>query len=59
MWLWAPRELLETQARLSRLFLSPGDQYLLSSDDYTDESSAPGLQNRANIIQSTKVPTKK
>jgi hypothetical protein len=58
MWLWVLMELLKTQARLSRLFLSPGDQYLLSYDDFADEFSAPSLQNRANIVQSTKPPTK-
>jgi hypothetical protein len=57
--LWVLRELLKTQARLSRLFLSPGDQYLLSYDVFADEFSAPSLQNRANIVYSTKPPIKK
>ena len=51
VWLWVLRELLKTQARLSRLFLSRGDQYLLSYDVFADEFSAPSLQNRANIIR--------
>ena len=59
VWLWVLRELLKTQARLSRLFLSRGDQYLLSYDVFADEFSAPSLQNRANIVQSTKPPIKK
>ena len=32
---------------------------MLSYDDFADELSAPGLQNKANIVQSTKVPIKK
>jgi hypothetical protein len=56
---WVPRDFLETQVRLSRLFLSHGDQYLLSYDNFADELSSPSLQNRANIIQSTKAPIKK
>ena len=56
---WVPRDFLETQVCLSRLCLSPGDSYLLSYDDFADELSAPGLQNKANIVQSTKVPIKK
>jgi hypothetical protein len=56
--LWIPRGLLATQARLSRRFLSPGDQYLLSYDDFPDKFTGAGLQNRANIVQSTKTPIK-
>ena len=58
MLFWVPRHILETPARLSRQFLSPGDQYLLSYDDFANESTAPGLQNRANFVHSTKLPIK-
>jgi hypothetical protein len=50
-----PRDFLETQVRLSRLFLSLGDQYLLSYDNFADELSAPSSQSRANIVQSQRV----